>query len=112
MFILQIQLLVSKDTCEPIRAILPGQAIIQKFGVKRVPIGNNSNRRQKKYDTEYKQNRSNDNAAGFKPTFEATCIKDRHFETNGAIKNFISSKSLSPSVDYALMFHSRFSNLK
>ena len=54
MFILQIHLLVSNDTCEPIRVILPGEAIIQKCGVKRVPIGNNSNRRQKKYDTEYK----------------------------------------------------------
>ena len=112
MFILQIHLLVSNDTCEPIRVILPGEAIIQKCGVKRVPIGNNSNRRQKKYDTEYKQNRSDDNAAGFKPTFEATCIKDSHFAANEAIKNFISSKSISPSMDYALMFYSRFSNLK
>ena len=83
MFILRIQLIVSNDSCQHIRVILPGETIIQKFGVKRVPIGNNSNRRQKKYDTEYKQNTSNDNAAGFKPTLEATCIKDRHFEANG-----------------------------
>ena len=54
MFIFRIQLIVSNDSCEHIRVILPGETIIQKFGVKRVPIGNNSNRRQKKYDTEYK----------------------------------------------------------
>ena len=53
MFILQIQLIVSEASCEPIRVILPGEAIIQKCGVKCVPIGNDSNRRQKKYDTEY-----------------------------------------------------------